>query len=79
MSTAHIQPETKERVDCRQASLGAASSPASDSTVLSLDAFVRSIGVRRAACAVPGRWRLDQLWPAFGADVHLGMEAWFQR
>jgi hypothetical protein len=49
MSTAHIQPETKERVDCRQASLGAASSPASDSTVLSLDAFVRSIGVRRAA------------------------------
>jgi hypothetical protein len=49
MSTAHIQPETKERVDCRQASLGAASSPASDSTVLSLDAFVRSIGVRRGA------------------------------
>jgi hypothetical protein len=50
VSTAHIQPETKERVHCRQASPpGAALSPASDGTVLSLDAFVRSIGVRRDA------------------------------
>ena len=48
-----------------------------DDLTLFLDAFVRSIGVRRASpfAMFLGAERVDHFRRAFGPDVHLGMEA----
>lgn len=45
--------------------------------VLSLDAFVRSVGIRRAAplSVFVGAGASIQFRPAVGADVYLGVEA----
>ena len=47
-----------------------------DDLILPLDAFVRSIGIKRSRPAIHlcRCWSLDQFRLAIGADVYLGME-----